>query len=314
MIQKIIKVKGMHCQSCVKSIETKLNLISGIKEVKVNLVKEIAKIKFDSNKINLSQIKSEINKIGFSTDNKKTKKKQNKKNKGGFLQGLIYGIIPHIGCIAFIIGSILGVTVLMNFFKPILMNKYFFHALIGIALGFATLSSGIYLKKNELLSWEGIKKKWKYISIMYGSTIGINLVLFMLIFPLLANVSIDSPSITGAVAGIENDEGINSILKIKVDIPCPGHAPLISGELKTIEGVKDIKFSFPNNFEISYDSAKTSKQEMLKLSIFETYAATVIGEEVLNKVIKQNNQLSPESCCGGTGSCGNSNSCGCGNY
>ena len=46
----------------------------------------------------------------------------------GWKSGLLYGLIPHIGCIAFIIGSILGVTVLMQFFKPLLMNRYFFHS------------------------------------------------------------------------------------------------------------------------------------------------------------------------------------------
>ena len=112
---------------------------------------------------------------------------------------------------------------------------------------------------------------------MYGSTIGINLVLFMIIFPLLANVSIASP--TGEVVGIEgNDNTDYSSIKLKVKIPCPGHAPLISQELKTIDGVASIKFSFPNNFDVTYDSDKTSKQEILSLSVFKSYPAAVLEE------------------------------------
>lgn len=249
----------------------------GIELVKVNLAKNEAEVKFNPDKISLEKIKSEINKLGYSTGDKE--QEQKKKGKG-FLQGLMYGLIPHIGCIAFIIGSILGVTVLMNFLKPLLMNKYFFHALIGVSLGFATLSSAFYLKKNGLLSLEGIKKKWKYLSIMYGSTIGINLLLFMLIFPLLANVSVGSSSITGLATGIANNENTDSLLKLKVNIPCPGHAPLISEELKTIKGVTGIKFSFPNYFDVTYNSVETSKQKILALDVFKSYPATVVSESV----------------------------------
>jgi len=157
--------------------------------------------------------------------------KPKKEYKGKSLfKGIMYGLLPHTGCILFIIASILGATVLMQFFRPLLMNRYIFHYLILLSIGFATLSSLIYLKRNKLLSWRGIKKKKGYLTIMYGSTIGINLVLFFLVFPFLA-----SSSITGSV--IESEIPGASILRISVDIPCPGHAPLISNEVKTIQGV-----------------------------------------------------------------------------
>jgi copper chaperone CopZ len=198
------------------------------------------------------------------------------------LQGLVYGLIPHIGCIAFIIGSVLGVTVLTHFFKPLLMNRYFFYILILISLAFATLSSVLYLKRNGILSLAGIRRKWKYLFTMYGSTIGINLLLFMLIFPLIANVSMSSP-VAGASVEVKNNEGADSIssIKLKVDIPCPGHAPLISQELKSIDGITDIKFTFPNVFDVKYDSTKTSKQQILSLEVFKTYKATVFNESTI---------------------------------
>ena len=221
-----------------------------------------------------------------------------KKKDKSLRQGILYGLIPHIGCIAFIIGSILGVTVLMNFFKPVLMNRYFFHALIGISLGFATLSSILYLRKNKMLSWPGIKKKKRYLGVMYGSTVGINLLLFMVIFPLLANISMASPT-GGVIIG-------DSSLTLKVDIPCPGHAPLISNELRTISGVSEARFSFPNYFAVKYDSQKTSKNKILSLEIFKTYSAKVTEEKVPQT-------KTSGGCCGGSGSCGGS--CGgCGGY
>lgn len=187
-------------------------------------------------------------------------------SKKNFIQGITYGLIPHIGCIAFIIGSVLGVTVLMQFFKPLLMNPYFFHILVLISLIFATISSVLYLRKNGLLSSSGVKRKWRYLSVMYGSTIGVNLLLFLVIFPLLANAS------TGDSGSIINSD---SLITLKVDIPCPGHATLISEELKSINGVTDIKFSYPNLFDVKYDSSKTSEKQILSLEVFKTYKATI---------------------------------------
>ncbi len=314
----------MHCHSCAGLIETKLGSLEGVEKVKVNLARGEADVKFDQDKISLEKISSEINRLGYVTGDKEEneQKEENapKKKGKGFLLGLIYGLIPHIGCIAFIIGSILGVTMLMNLFKPLLMNRYFFHALVGVSLGFATLSSLFYLKKNGLLSWMGIRKKWKYLSVMYGSTMGINLLLFMLVFPLLANVSVDSSSITGAAIGIAGNENTDSLLKLKVDIPCPGHAPLISQELKTIKGVTGITFSFPNYFDVTYNPAKTSKQEMLALDVFKSYEAAVISESVAEQSIQEEKSIREEnkppaggSCCGGGGTCGSKEGGGCGN-
>ena len=253
------------------------------------------------------------------------------KNKN-ILQGLFYGIIPHIGCIAFIIGSILGVTLLTQLFRPLLMNPYFFHILILLSLSFATLSSILYLRKNGLLSSVGAKRKWKYLSTMYGSTIGVNLLLFLLIFPLLANVSsvsAASPSVTGNVVGLTTNDNSLSTIKLQVDIPCSGHAPLISGDLKTLSGVTNVQFSLPNIFDVSYDSAKTTKQQILAIEIFKTYPAKVLSESgstptsisSSTSTISTSTSLSQQSlsgsnggdCCGGSGSgCSISGGSGCG--
>jgi len=220
--------------------------------------------------------------------------------KSGIKQGIIYGLIPHIGCIAFIIGSVLGVTVLMNVFKPLLLNVYFFHWLFAIALGFATLSSVFYLRKNKMLNWEGIKKKKGYLAMMYGSTVGINLVLFLFIFPLLANVSFTGDIIYG--------DGVSS-LELEVKIPCPGHAPLISNELKTIPGVYDVEFSFPNKFEVIYGD--TNEQEILALEVFDTYAAMVIGGKGNQLIERDSNRESSNSAAGTcSGGCGGADTCG----
>ena len=86
-----------------------------------------------------------------------------KKQPKGFWSGLIYGLIPHTGCIAFIIFTILGVTTATALFKPLLLSPYFFYILIALSFIFATISALIYLKKCALLSLRGIKTKWKYL-------------------------------------------------------------------------------------------------------------------------------------------------------
>ena len=296
--EEIIFIDGLHCKSCVDNIESKISSLEGIENIKVSLAENKAFVVFDSEKINLEKIKSEIISLGYCVCAKKpcVCQKPGKGNRN-IMQGIAYGLIPHIGCIAFIIGSILGVTILMQFFRPILMDRYIFHYLILISVGFATLSSVLYLRKNKCLSWDGIKRKKGYLSVMYGSTIGINLILFFFIFPLLANVSL-----TGAVIYDGNPENLETI-SLSVSISCPGHAPLISNELKTIEGVIDTKFSFPNNFDVKYDNTKTNLQEILSLEVFEEYTAKVLETS-------QNDNINVQQ--GGTcaGGCGGSASCG----
>jgi len=106
---------------------------------------------------------------------------------------------------------------------------------------------------------------------------------------------------------------------LQVNIPCPGHAPLIIGELKTIGGVKAVKFKFPNLFDVGYDPEKTSKEQILSLDVFGTYKATVVSEKTgkITEIIDTDSdgQTQPlgsaGSCCGG-GSGGGGCGCGCG--
>ena len=88
-----------------------------------------------------------------------------------------------------------------------------------------------------------------------------NFVLFYVVFPWAANLSGKS-SITLA-SNLSN-------LKIQVDVPCSGHAPLVIYELKKA-GVSEVSFSNPDVFDIKYDSGKISKDEIVKLKLFEDF-------------------------------------------
>jgi len=347
--EETISVKGMHCKSCVQNIESNVRDLKGVDEIKVNLAENKATVRFDPRQMSLEKVKRYIESLGYSTskggqgmagsaDEKASRKK-------GFWQGVIFGLIPHIGCIAFIIASIFGVTVLMQFFKPLLMNRYFFYILILVSMVFATLSATMYLKSNGMLSGAGIRRKWKYLAAMYGTTLAINLLLFMVLFPLLANYSgVATSKSTGASANLASapgdqhlvdqavlqnsaQDGKLSALRLKVNIPCPGHAPLISNELKTIDGVTNIKFSFPNIFDVSYNSSKTNKEEIMSLAVFNEYKATAVSDVISGSAVasptkniattaSSQSSASPAltgSCGGGADGCGSAGGgCGCG--
>lgn len=241
----------------------------------------------------------------METENKKDNESKGRcckpaKEGKGFLQGLIYGLIPHAGCIAFILFSVLGVTAATSFFRPLLMNRYFFHILILLSLAFATISAALYLKKNSSFSLNGAMRKWKYLSILYGTSVGVNALLFLVVFPLAANMN------GAAVAA----EGLSE-MTLKVDIPCSGHAPLISESLKKVDGVESVKFRFPNYFDVAYNQDKTSASELVSIDVFTPYPAEIIsgGEtNAANNISAYSPQNQPASGCISCGGC--SGACG----
>jgi len=194
-----------------------------------------------------------------------------KKNKQtGFLSGLVSGLIPHTFCILFIIFSVLGATSATFLFKGLLLNKNFFYLLILLSFVFATISAIVYLKRGQLLSVKGIKYSWRYLTILYGITIVVNLLLFFIIFPLTANYS--------SKKNQQSNNGTmkQSLLTLKVSIPCSGHASLITSELKKLPGINEIKFRLPNIFDVSYDANQLSAEQILNLNVFKTYKAEAV--------------------------------------
>lgn len=188
-----------------------------------------------------------------------------RKKSNGLIQGIIYGTIPHIGCIAFILFSVLGVTFAASIFKQLLAKAYFFYIMIALSFVFASLSALFYLRKNG-----GIKTAMNhkgYLSILYGTTIAIALIMYFIVFPMVAGVSAS----TGGTVSADDSQ-----IKIKVIIPCEGHAPLITDELKKLNGVNNIQFSSPNYFTISYDNSKTNQDQILNLNIFKEYKASIV--------------------------------------
>lgn len=196
------------------------------------------------------------NKKNMGSDSCCTVEKNSEGN--GLKSGIIAALIPHIGCILFLVLTLLGISAGAIYIKQFLMMWWAFPALILFSFTLAGISSYFYLKRNCCAN------KTKYISILFGGVVAINALLFFVIFPWAANVSGQS---SGDVVGL-------SEMTIAVSIPCPGHASLIIDELKK-GGAEEVSFNLPNLFTVKYDSSKVDKSQLLGLNIFKTYKAVV---------------------------------------
>lgn len=191
---------------------------------------------------------------------------QPQKKEKGLLKGILYGLLPHTFCIGFVIFSVIGSVSAVAIFKKFLILPYFFHILVALSFIMATISAVMHLKKNNCLCKSGIKSKWRYLTILYATTIFVNLIMFSFVFPTAANTNFVNAGNTNVAL---------SNLSAKVEIPCSGHAPLIVDELKKDSGVRGVTFRMPNIFNISYDDRQTSPEKIVSLEIFKTYRAVI---------------------------------------
>lgn len=204
-------------------------------------------------------------------------KKEAGENKS-LLSGILLGILPHSFCLAFALFSIIGAVSASSFLKKFLLVQNFFLILVLVSLLLATLSSAIYLKRNDCLCASGIKNKWKYLFTLYFSTLLVNLLMFFIILPSLANADFQTKALSNSPS--ESSQAIFlTELSIQVQVPCSGHASLIIDEIKKNSAVQSVAFSLPNTFRIKYDPLKTTPEKILSLEIFKTFPATLKSSE-----------------------------------
>lgn len=61
----IIDVTGMHCGSCEKTVTNALTELEGVKDAKVSLEEEQAKVKFSASKVSIDDFKTAIEGKGY---------------------------------------------------------------------------------------------------------------------------------------------------------------------------------------------------------------------------------------------------------
>lgn len=72
-----LDISGMTCQVCVNRIEKKIGKLDGIDNIVVNLTTNIAEVKYNKEKIKLSEIKSKISDLGYGAETHKEELKSN---------------------------------------------------------------------------------------------------------------------------------------------------------------------------------------------------------------------------------------------
>lgn len=185
------------------------------------------------------------------------------KENRGIVQGILFGILPHTFCILFVVFSVIGATSGSIFLRRFLVVPYLFQILVIISLIFATISAAFYLRRIGYLSLLGIKKKWKYLSIMYSVTLAINLLLFFIIIPAAGNLGSAKQNIS------ENTKEIPSQVVageqvIEMDQSGSGYSPS-SFTVKANQPVRWIIHSKSQSCAASVSAPKLGISEQLNL-------------------------------------------------
>lgn len=132
-------------------------------------------------------------------------------NRQGLMWGILYGIIPHTFCILFLLFSVIGATSGAVYFQKFFRIPHLFQFLVLASFIFATISAVIYLKRINALSFSGVKLKWQYLTILFTTTIAINLLLFYVILPSVANLKNENNKVASQNVATDISTGVQVI-------------------------------------------------------------------------------------------------------
>ena len=65
MEKKVLKVKGMSCEHCVRAVTNALNAVSGLEDVTVDLNGGTVSFNYDSSSVSLAAVKAAIVDEGY---------------------------------------------------------------------------------------------------------------------------------------------------------------------------------------------------------------------------------------------------------
>jgi Cu+-exporting ATPase len=117
---KTFPVVGMHCASCATLIKKRLEKLDGVQSCIVNYGTEKAQVSFDPQKVNLTDMNKEIDKLGYSLQEKREEEKLTELSK---LKRHVQIIIPMIAISVF---SMFWKTSFFNYLMPILATYALF--------------------------------------------------------------------------------------------------------------------------------------------------------------------------------------------
>ncbi|QLY39683.1 cadmium-translocating P-type ATPase [Hujiaoplasma nucleasis] len=152
-----MKIKGITCANCVKTIEKALLKTEGVESCKVNMLQNTALISYDQDKISINDIKKVIKSAGYQTEDishheddytDETIERENKAKRVGLMVSIVFTLL-----LLFIsMGEMIGL-VLPKFMDP--MHHPMVFAIVQLIL---TLPP-IYIGRDFYL--KGFKMLWK---------------------------------------------------------------------------------------------------------------------------------------------------------
>jgi hypothetical protein len=133
----------------------------------------------------------------------------------------------------------------------------------------ATISIYIYLRKTCGCGKDEIKRRWKYITLVYSTTLIVNLIFFYGLIPVLANINLKKD--------VTVQQELTEI-SLEVGIPCTGHAFLIIDEIKKCDGVNSVEFILPNIFKVQYEAEQSVLEKIKTLEIFKDFKMSILKD------------------------------------
>jgi len=109
--ETILNISGMHCASCAINIESALKKKEGVIEANVNIASEKANLKFDPEKITISEIKKTIEELGFQAEENTTEEKRENLEISKLKKRLIASLIFGLPLIYIVMGKMIGLPI-----------------------------------------------------------------------------------------------------------------------------------------------------------------------------------------------------------
>ncbi|MEH7226465.1 heavy metal translocating P-type ATPase [Bacillus sp. JJ1566] len=163
---RTFSVEGMDCSSCAKSIEKHLNTFPTVKSVNVNFSTGKMKIEHENS---IEEIVSEVSKIGFKASllEKNNKPTEAPKNKEGYGQIILSGILialgfigPYTGISSFITTLMYAVAMVISGYKPV---KSAYYSIKSRSLDMNVLMSAAAIGAALIGEWlEGATVVWLF--------------------------------------------------------------------------------------------------------------------------------------------------------
>lgn len=73
IVKKKLKIAGMHCSSCAMNIDFDLEDLQGVKKCQTSYAKQESEVKFDEEKIKVSELLKQVQKTGYRATLKEDK-------------------------------------------------------------------------------------------------------------------------------------------------------------------------------------------------------------------------------------------------